>query len=84
MLAGAGFFVSGLPASWYMIWLAIVGLDLYLLPTLIAAHRSSSTAAAAIVIDLLLGWTVVGWVAALALAVSGQSARQQAAGRRAP
>jgi Superinfection immunity protein len=41
----------------------------YLMPTLIAALRGAPTIASIAVINLLLGWTMVGWVAALAMAV---------------
>ena len=44
---------------------------LYLIPTIVAYQRDREVAAVA-VINIALGWTVIGWVGALALAVSGQ------------
>ncbi len=44
----------------------------YFLPALLASHRGCKATAAIAIIDLFLGWTFVGWVAALAWAVSGE------------
>jgi len=41
---------------------------LYFLPTLQAASRHHHNAAAIFVINLFLGWTLIGWVVALAMA----------------
>jgi hypothetical protein len=50
--------------------LAIVALvALYLLPTLVALARRIPGVAAIAVINILLGWSFIGWVIALALAV---------------
>jgi len=38
---------------------------LYLLPTLFAAARGNSNTLAIFALNLLLGWTVLGWVLAL-------------------
>ncbi len=38
---------------------------LYFLPVFVAASRKHNNTAAIGVLNLLLGWTVVGWVAAL-------------------
>lgn len=43
-------------------------LALYVLPTFIAAYRSAPNYGSIVVINLLLGWTFVGWVVALAMA----------------
>jgi hypothetical protein len=37
----------------------------YLLPTLVAAWRSHHQTAAIFALNLLLGWTVLGWIIAL-------------------
>ena len=42
---------------------------LYFTPSLIALHRKVSSYASVIVINVFLGWTFIGWVAALAMAV---------------
>lgn len=43
----------------------------YLLPTAIAYGRKHNTAAISVV-NFFLGWTLIGWVVALAMAVSEQ------------
>jgi hypothetical protein len=43
---------------------------LYLLPTIIAARRGHHQTAPIVVINVVFGWTLLGWVAALAWAVS--------------
>ena len=52
-----------------LIGLAMAAAGLYLLPVLVGWARHVPGLAAIAVIDLLLGWTFVGWVAALALAL---------------
>jgi hypothetical protein len=43
----------------------------YWLPTIIAGHRRISLAPAVMIVNLFLGWTFIGWVVALAMAVAG-------------
>src|SRR3979411_2863798 len=50
-----------------LIMVALLGL--YILPSLYAAYRQTSMMMVILVLNLLLGWTIVGWLAALALAV---------------
>lgn len=53
-----------------------VGLILaYWAPTLVAALRGHRQMGPILVINLLLGWTFVGWVVALAMALSSQGPR---------
>ncbi|MDR2090528.1 MAG: superinfection immunity protein [Clostridiales bacterium] len=47
----------------------IVGLALYLLPTFIALKTGGPNKKLAIIIDVLLGWTGLGWIAAFVFAV---------------
>jgi hypothetical protein len=47
----------------------LVGLC-YLLPTVIAELRRHHQRGAIAVVNILLGWTVIGWVVALAMACS--------------
>jgi hypothetical protein len=49
--------------------LVTVGVAAYMLPTLIAVVRHAPDLAAVTVINVLLGWSVFGWVLAMALAV---------------
>ena len=46
----------------------LVVVALYLLPSLIAVSRRTSHLATLILVNVLLGWTVVGWMYSLALA----------------
>lgn len=43
---------------------------IYLLPTIIASNRSHPNVAPIAVINIFLGWTLLGWVVALAWSVS--------------
>lgn len=51
------------PFFMFPVWL--LGLALYLLPTIIAAARGKKKIVGIILLNVLLGWTLVGWVAAL-------------------
>jgi len=45
--------------------IVIIGLALYFLPTMIAATEKKNNSTAIFVLNLLLGWTLLGWVIAL-------------------
>ena len=47
-----------------------IALSLYMLPSFVALIRKHHNPGPLIVINALLGWTLVGWVAALAMAFS--------------
>jgi hypothetical protein len=47
---------------------AILLLALYLMPSIIAFTRGKANAGSVLVTNLFFGWTVVGWVVALAIA----------------
>lgn len=49
--------------------LLAAGVGLYLLPAIVAAKRNHRNLLAIILIDLFLGWTLIGWVVALVWAV---------------
>ncbi|MBV8738370.1 MAG: superinfection immunity protein [Alphaproteobacteria bacterium] len=42
-----------------------IGLAVYFLPALIACSRHHHNASAIFVLNLLAGWTVIGWIAAI-------------------
>lgn len=42
---------------------------IYFIPTVIAFTRGSNLSAAVLVINLFLGWSILGWIAALVMAV---------------
>ncbi|TWT41096.1 hypothetical protein RAS1_37880 [Phycisphaerae bacterium RAS1] len=45
--------------------LVIIGLFVYFLPTIVAVHRNHYNTTAIFALNLLLGWSFVGWVVAL-------------------
>lgn len=47
----------------------IVVMAMYFLPTIIASSRKVTNIGSVFVINLLLGWSVIGWIVALAMAV---------------
>jgi len=47
----------------------IFGLAFYFLPAIIAAVRHTHNATGILLLNLFLGWTVVGWCIALVMAV---------------
>lgn len=53
-----------------LIFLAIA-FALYFFPSLVAYHRRKVDATGVVVLNLFLGWTLIGWVVALAWAASG-------------
>ena len=55
---------------------------LYLLPSIVAAGRDG--AGGPIVLNLFLGWTLLGWVVALAWAVSLKPTQRAGAKRQCP
>jgi hypothetical protein len=61
--------------------LLVIGFFFYFLPALVASHRKNPNATAIFVLNLLLGWSVIGWVVALVWAFSGEN-RKGAATRR--
>ena len=52
--------------------LIIVGIALYFLPATIAISRHHHQAGAVFAINLLLGWTLIGWAVALAMSMSAK------------
>jgi Superinfection immunity protein len=53
-----------------IIMLITLAAGVYLLPTIIALVRHAPCVAGVAVINMLLGWSFVGWLVALAMAVS--------------
>ena len=51
----------------------LLGLFIYFLPTYIASKRKHSNKASIILVNILLGWTFIGWVVAIVWAVSSQN-----------
>ena len=45
--------------------------SMYFLPVLVAGARKHKSVGSIAIINVFLGWTVIGWVVALAMAFSG-------------
>ena len=54
---------------------AAVSIGVYFLPTIIAAYRDIPSVGPVVVVNLFLGWTLLGWVVALAMSVAGRIRR---------
>lgn len=61
--------MSGLLA--FVAMLVLIGMagSLYLAPTIVAFGREHHQKASILVVNLFLGWTLIGWVVAFAMAV---------------
>jgi hypothetical protein len=57
----------------FLLAVVLVIAALYFLPTVIAAVRNARHLGAVIVVNVLLGWTFIRWVVALAIAVGSSS-----------
>jgi len=53
--------------------LFVVALAVYLLPAGLAEYRDCKWAGWIVALDILLGWTILGWVIALGWAVEGKT-----------
>ncbi len=58
--------------SFFKLMFLVAGLAFYFLPTLIAHSRRSQSTSGIFVVNLLLGWTFIGWVAALVWAATSE------------
>ncbi|MFT8720033.1 superinfection immunity protein, partial [Acetobacter sp.] len=55
---------------WQYLFFLIPIIVMYFLPIIIAYARDSSRKAAIAVVNVFLGWTFVGWIAAIVMAFS--------------
>ena len=62
----------------------IVGVVLYFLPTIIVVKRQTANVTPIVLVNLLLGWTVIGWIIALIWSLSAQGVPQGPATGSAP
>jgi len=54
----------------------ICGVAMYFLPAIIAYHRHHLSSGAIFFINLLLGWSIIGWIVCFAWACSGNTRQQ--------
>ena len=57
-------------SEWFLLLLMLIAIPLYFLPAIIANSRKHHNSGPILVINLLLGWTFLGWVGALVWALS--------------
>jgi RNA polymerase subunit RPABC4/transcription elongation factor Spt4/uncharacterized membrane protein YqaE (UPF0057 family) len=60
---------------WPTFWILVI-LAIYFAPSMVAASRRHNSGAAIFALNLLLGWTVLGWIAAIVWAYTGNVAAQ--------
>ena len=61
----------------FAIIILIILMAIYFLPTSIASSKKHKNTGAIAVINLFLGWTFLGWVTALAIALSHDDTKQE-------
>mgnify|MGYP001604634412 CR=1 FL=1 len=61
-----------------IVWI-LIGLALYFLPFLVADARRKRNTLAIFAVNLLLGWTVIGWVGSLVWALLKDTATVEVA-----
>jgi len=61
----------GAPEAAVVLFLC-VGFVMYFFPTIVAVGRKKTNTSAIFLMNLLLGWSVIGWIIALVWAVSKQ------------
>jgi hypothetical protein len=55
--------------SQFLTWLAVLAfIAAYFAPSIVALVRKPPSRGSVIVVDVLLGWSVIGWIVALAMA----------------
>ena len=52
--------------------LLVLGVGVYLLPTILALYRNCHATSWISMVNVLLGWTILGWFAALGWAATGK------------
>ncbi len=63
-----------------MIGMICFGAFVYLVPTMIAVMRGHANTGPIVIVNIILGWTMIGWVVALAWAFSNQDSGNRIAG----
>ena len=58
-----------------IMFFAIMCILIYMLPAIIAGARSHKSYGSVAVVNIFLGWTFIGWIVALSMAFSGNTAK---------
>ena len=72
LTAGLALFVGVVGQSFWAGVFTCFFLIVYFTPTIVARGRSAPDLGSVIVINLLLGWTLIGWIVALVMALKAQ------------
>ncbi len=62
---------------WLIVFLYIPLVAIYHLPTSLAIYRKTDNALIVQIINVFLGWTIVGWVVALVMALSSKKLQSE-------
>lgn len=62
--------------NWFSVLIFAVAFFIYFIPCLVALRREANADAAIIALNIFLGWTVIGWVAALLWALSAETVEE--------
>jgi hypothetical protein len=54
----------------------LFGIAMYFLPAIVAHHRQHVSFGAIFLVNLLLGWSIIGWIVCFAWACSGHTRQQ--------
>lgn len=54
----------------------LFGIAMYFLPAIVAHHRQHVSFGAILLVNLLLGWSIIGWIVCFAWACSGNTRQQ--------
>lgn len=64
--------------------LIVVGIAVYWIPTVVAGTRHVPNLGSVVIINFFLGWTLIGWVVALAMACRSRAPSPQPAAPQPP
>jgi cytochrome c biogenesis protein CcdA len=59
-----------------VLFCVVAGLGFYLLPTIVARNRRVANSAGIVLLNIFLGWTLLGWVGALIWACTAETQMQ--------
>ncbi|WP_078593752.1 superinfection immunity protein [Evansella clarkii] len=62
--------MEGLIGGLFLIILFIIGIGVYFAPSIVAYVRKKDNLAAILVLNIFLGWSLIGWVVALVWALT--------------
>lgn len=70
--AKATWFHLSFSSFWLTLWMVAVGVSVYFVPFIVACLRDVTRKPVVFAVNVLLGWTLVGWIVALVMALSGE------------